>query len=39
MQVKWVAAPPKLKDLKALQAQNLWMDYEKLCTHSLAMFK
>lgn len=37
MQVKWVAAPPKPRDLTTLQIQGLWVDYATLakCAYRL----
>ena len=37
VQVKYVAAPPKAKDVTSLTAKNLWVDYTEPAKGSYAM--
>jgi len=38
-QVKYVAAPPKPKDMTSMMAKGLFVDYSVLCTGSYNMYE
>ena len=35
----WVAPPPKLKDVTALESLNNWISYEELCKASFKLLE